>query len=287
MAKLSGKDPFSDQTALATLQSSLAKVSEPDQATIAELVKQHVDFATSYPSDLRPGGRVLDFGCGIGDSVRALLDMGFDAWGVDVLEFWDRDIEILWEEREKPPSEIAARLKTVSLDDYRLPFPDAHFDFCISDQVIEHVFNLPQVMQEIVRVLRPGAVSVHRFPGPNHPIEGHISVPVIPLCRFRWYLALWAWLGVRSPRQKGLGWRETLALNVETMRFCSYPTKKALRRAAREANVTIEFHEGEGIKRQNVGRAYALFRAAETIGLGRAALSLLSLISQRYVLIKG
>jgi SAM-dependent methyltransferase len=282
-----GKDPHSDHEAYATLQSSLAKVYEADQAAIAELVKQHIDFAVSYPSALRSGGRVLDFGCGIGDSVQALLGMGFDAWGVDVLEFWDRDIELLWEEREKPASEVAARLRTVSTDDYRLPFPDAHFDFCFSDQVMEHVFNLPLVMQEIVRVLRPGAVSVHRFPGPNSPIESHISVPVIPLCRFKWYLALWARLGVRSPRQQGLGWRETLALNVETMRFGSYPTKNALRQAAREANVTIEFHEGEGIKRQNVGRAYALFRAAETMGLERVALSLLSLVSQRYVLIKG
>lgn len=272
---------------MATLQSSLAKVFEADHAVIAELVKEHVDFAISYPSALRPGGRVLDFGCGIGDSVQALLDMGFDAWGVDVLEFWDRDIELLWEDREKPPSEVAARLKTVSTDHYRLPFPDAHFDFCFSDQVMEHVFNLPVVMREIVRVLRPGAVSVHRFPGPNKPVEGHIFVPVIPLCRFRWYLALWARLGIRSPRQQGLGWRETLALNVETMRFCSYPTKNALRQAAREANVTIEFHAGEGIKRQKVGRAYTLFRAAESIGLGRVALSLLSLVSQRYVLIKG
>lgn len=286
MAVHSGMDPHGDQKALAILQSSLAKVAETDQSAIAELVKQHVDFGTTCSSVLHPGGRVLDFGCGIGDSVGALLEMGFDAWGVDVFEFWDRDLEMLWEERDKPPSEIAARLKTVSLDHYRLPFPDAHFDFCFSDQVMEHVFNLPQVMKEIVRVLRPGAVSVHRFPGPNHPIEGHISVPVVPLCRFKWYLALWARLGVRSPRQQGLGWRETLALNVETMRFCSYPTKHALRQAAREANVTLEFHEGEGIKRQNVGRAYALFRAAEKIGLGRVALSMLSLISQRYVLIK-
>ena len=287
MATHSGKDPHSDQKAVATLQSSLAKVYEADHTAIAELVKQHIDFAVSYSSALRSGGRILDFGCGIGDSVQALLDMGFDAWGVDVLEYWDRDVELFWEEREKPPSEVAARLRKVSIDHYRLPFPDAHFDFCFSDQVMEHVFNLPEVMQEIVRVLRPRAVSVHRFPGPNRPIEGHISVPVIPMCRFKWYLALWARLGVRSPRQQGFGWRETLALNVETMRFCSYPTKSALRQAAREANVTIEFYEGEGIKRQNIGRAYTLFRAAKTMGLERVALSLLSLVSQRYMLIKG
>jgi SAM-dependent methyltransferase len=286
VAKRSETDPHSDQQAYATLQTSLAKVFKADQSAIAELVKQHIDFAVSYPSALRPGGRVLDFGCGIGDSVQALLGMGFDAWGVDVNEYWDRDIELLWEERDKPPSEIAARLKTVSIDQYRLPFPDGHFDFCFSDQVFEHVFNLPIVMQEVVRVLRPGAISVHRFPGPSCPIESHISVPFIPLCRFKWYLALWARLGVRSPRQHGLGWRETLALNIDTMRFCSYPRKNVLRQAAREANVTLEFREREGIKHQNVGRAHALYRAAETRGLGRVALSLLSLVSQRYTVIK-
>jgi len=172
------------------------------------------------------------------------------------------------------------------MKDYRLPFPDAHFDFCFSDQVFEHVFNLATVLREIARVLKPGAISVHRFPGPNSLLEGHIFVPVIPLCRFDWYLALWALLGARSPRQRGLGWRETYALNRDMMQYCSYPTKRELRAASREANVTIEFHTGEGIKRQCVGRAYNCFRAAEAAGLGQLALRLLSLASQRYMVVK-
>ena len=286
MATDFGKDPHGDHEAYATLQSSLTKVYEADRTAIAELVKQHIDFAVSASPLF-----VLAGVYSISAAVSGIRSKPFWAWdsthGVSMCSSSGPRHRAPLEEREKPPNEVAARLKTVSTDDYRLPFPDAHFDFCFSDQVMEHVFNLPIVMQEIVRVLRPGAVSVHRFPGPNSPTESHISVPVIPLCRFKWYLALWARFGVRSPRQQGLGWRETLALNVEMMRFCSYPTKNALRQAAREANVTIEFNEREGIKRQNVGRAYALFRAAETMGLGRVALSLLSLVSQRYVLIKG
>ena len=45
---------------------------------------------------LSPGATILDFGCGIGSSVRALLAQGYDAYGVDVLEYWDRDFDKYW-----------------------------------------------------------------------------------------------------------------------------------------------------------------------------------------------
>ena len=54
---------------------------------------------------------ILDFGCGIGSSVRALLAQGYDAYGVDVLEYWDRDFDKYWLIGDKPPAEVADRLK--------------------------------------------------------------------------------------------------------------------------------------------------------------------------------
>src|SRR4029450_13251498 len=80
----------------------------------AQAAERHLRFATARLGlRLAPGARILDFGCGIGTSVRILLAQGYDAFGVDVLEYWDRDFDKYWHIEDKPPAEIAARLKRV------------------------------------------------------------------------------------------------------------------------------------------------------------------------------
>lgn len=44
----------------------------------------------------------------------------------------------------------------VFYDGKTLPFPDAHFDSVFSSEVFEHVFNLPEMLPEINRVMKPG-----------------------------------------------------------------------------------------------------------------------------------
>ena len=124
----------------------------------AQAAERHLRFATARLGlRLAPGAKILDFGCGIGSSVRILLAQGYDAFGVDVLEYWDRDFDKYWHIEDKPPAEIAARLKRVDPANYRLPFADASFDFCFSDQVFEHVFDYRTTMSEIAR--RPPGLS--------------------------------------------------------------------------------------------------------------------------------
>lgn len=54
-------------------------------ATKQEAVNQHIAFARQVlRSDIPNSARVLDFGCGAGDSVKLLLDQDYDAYGVDV-----------------------------------------------------------------------------------------------------------------------------------------------------------------------------------------------------------
>lgn len=56
--------------------------------------KQHMNFAIEcLGAHIPPGARILDFGCGIGTSVGALLADGYEPYGVDVLEYWDRDFD--------------------------------------------------------------------------------------------------------------------------------------------------------------------------------------------------
>jgi SAM-dependent methyltransferase len=78
----------------------------------------------------KPAGklRVLDSGCGNGESVDALLAAGFDAWGHDLsaLRKWQ------WKTR-------ARRDRLVVADGSALPFPDGFFAAVIASGVLEHV----------------------------------------------------------------------------------------------------------------------------------------------------
>jgi 2-polyprenyl-3-methyl-5-hydroxy-6-metoxy-1,4-benzoquinol methylase len=57
----------------------------PDHALATQ---RHLRFATGRLGvSLPPGAKILDFGCGIGSSVSVLLGLGYDAFGVDVLEY--------------------------------------------------------------------------------------------------------------------------------------------------------------------------------------------------------
>jgi SAM-dependent methyltransferase len=211
---------------------------------IATAIKTTLDFANQrLGQDVRPGAKILDFGCGIGRSVEALLTLGYDGWGVEIKEYWGKDHREYWDQTSVPPVGISDRLRVADITPYKLPFPDHSFDFIISEQVMEHVFDYVTVFRELVRVMKPGAISVHRFPGPGRLVENHLNVPFPPLCRRRLYLIACAMLGFRNPQQTGYGWRETVAENVSLMDMNNYPTKRTLRRHAREAGVSIRFTE--------------------------------------------
>ncbi len=111
-----------------------------------------------------PAGRVLDLGCGAGDSIDLFrsLDPGVDWVGADV---------------ERSP-EVAARTRTdaefVTFDGERLPFGDGSFDLVYCKQVLEHVRHPGQVVAEAARVLRPGGW----FAGSTSQLEAFHSLSV-------------------------------------------------------------------------------------------------------------
>src|SRR5262249_38063252 len=100
----------------------LAKSERPSDEQILDSVRGHLQFVTSQLGELPRGARVLDFGCGIGASVAALLKLGYDAYGVDVLALWADDHGQYWHVTEPPPPEVCARLHAVDARNYRLPF---------------------------------------------------------------------------------------------------------------------------------------------------------------------
>jgi len=117
-------------------------------------------LADHYAALLRPT-RVLDLGCGPGDSVDLFraLNPRVHWVGVDV---------------EESP-EVTGRTRTdaefVTFDGEQLPFEDASFDLVYCKQVLEHVERPHELLREVARVLRPGG----SFAGSTSQLEAFHS----------------------------------------------------------------------------------------------------------------
>jgi SAM-dependent methyltransferase len=102
-------------------------------------------LADAYAWRLR-AARVLDLGCGAGDSV-------------DLFRSVDRQVSWVGADIEDS-AEVAGRTRTdaefVSFDGRRLPFEDSSFELVYCKQVLEHVEHPRDLMAEVARVLRPG-----------------------------------------------------------------------------------------------------------------------------------
>lgn len=159
------------------------------------------------------GARILDFGCGGGALVYGFRDLGFDAYGFDLVAQEQlrepSDARLFASvERDKPFWDVRA-------DDAEMvtPFPAASFDAIVSAEMIEHCFPLEGVMRECARLLKPGGVALHIYPGINGLIDPHIFVPLSPRIHVKPWLRLWAWLGVRNAFQEGMPVAEIVRLN--------------------------------------------------------------------------
>lgn len=98
-----------------------------------------------------PGARILEIGAGTGEQARELCRRGFVVTAVDV-----------------PTSEYGRDrvFEVLDYDGKRLPFPSASFDVVFSSNVMEHLEDLPAMLAEMRRVLKPGGYCVHAMPTP-------------------------------------------------------------------------------------------------------------------------
>jgi SAM-dependent methyltransferase len=113
-------------------------------------------------------GKVLDVGCGVGTYLKRLTTQAEQAFGVE-LDF----------ERAKIASQQGLIITCSAGED--LPYPSNCFDLVLSHEVLEHVEDDRQCLEEIVRTLRrpdpesnsPGGRAVLFLPNRGYPFETH------------------------------------------------------------------------------------------------------------------
>src|SRR5690606_6417385 len=110
-----------------------------------------------------PRARLLDFGCVAGNLVRAALARGIDACGCDIdsSHKWSTEaelVDLLSTGRVRRIEGADGNESPEAGQPYRLPFDDGQFDVLVSDNVLEHVRNYPEMIAEFHRVLRPGGL---------------------------------------------------------------------------------------------------------------------------------
>lgn len=97
--------------------------------------------------------KVLDVGCGAGNSTRLVAELVSDAAEIVGI---DPDEEVLTIAREKTPA--SARISYQPGSATQLPFPDNTFDFVFCQTVMIHLPDPEKALQEMKRVLKPGGL---------------------------------------------------------------------------------------------------------------------------------
>jgi SAM-dependent methyltransferase len=110
---------------------------------------------------LPPPARVLDLGCGTGETAAKLLRCGYEVWGMDLAE------PMVSHARARHGTE---RFRVGDIE--HIPFPEDTFDGLVCLGVVEYLERDERALSEIRRVLKPGGRAVISTPNAISPLRG-------------------------------------------------------------------------------------------------------------------
>lgn len=193
---------------------------------------------------LKESDIVLDLGCGRGELVYSYRKAGQRCFGCDFSsDFGDYPLRLKQEQLLMGDHEI---LRQIEFSPYRLPFEDSSVTVVVSHQVLEHVNDHNALFKEIARVLQPAGISLHFFPPKWSLLEAHLFVPFAGAINYRWYLSLFALLGIRNRFQKNMTHKEAVDYNQAfLLKHTNYLSKRELYEIASKWSRKVQFVEGQ------------------------------------------
>lgn len=100
------------------------------------------------------GKAALEVGCGGGFFCEEIAGLGFQTFGIDPSR---QSLAAA----SKHASDNGLDISYLEGTGEELPFPDSMFDIVFCCDVLEHVRDLPKVISEISRVLKPGGIFIY------------------------------------------------------------------------------------------------------------------------------
>ena len=119
--------------------------------------KEHMDYPFAYFKHLQKG-RLLELGVGSGDTLKLFSNWG---WQVEGLDF----------DTEAVKYATSQGLKVYAGDIFSQNFVSGSFDAVFSSHVLEHVPDPVALMQESLRVLKPGGIFVAVTPNASSKLH--------------------------------------------------------------------------------------------------------------------
>jgi SAM-dependent methyltransferase len=93
-----------------------------------------------------PGGQLLEIGCGNGESLKRLRDLGWEnLQGIE-----------LSEAAARIASRAGFTVKTATIESALETYPDSSFDAIVAEMVLEHLIEPFRVVRQVARKLKPG-----------------------------------------------------------------------------------------------------------------------------------
>jgi ubiquinone/menaquinone biosynthesis C-methylase UbiE len=158
---------------------------------------------------LEAGDHVLDVGCGAGDDVRAMARIvGPTGRAVGV----DRSQTMIDAARQRSADDSGVEFRIGDAE--HLDFPDAAFDACRTDRVLQHLSDPARALQEMARILRPGGRLVAFEPDTGALlVDAPDKVVTRKILNFRGDAVHSGWIG----RQMGRLFRTAGLVDVEVV----------------------------------------------------------------------